>query len=55
MYEETKITASVKDIVMLGDYPGRVHNIYIGFLMRYVEGVPTADQTEVDDAGFFRG
>jgi hypothetical protein len=38
---------------MLGDYPGRVHNIYIGFLMEYVEGQPQPDEVEVDDADFF--
>ena len=31
--EETGVTTKVKSIVMLGDYPGRVHHIYIGFLM----------------------
>lgn len=53
VFEETAITASVSDIVMIGDYPGRVHNVYIGFLMQYVDGVPTPDHTEVDAAGFF--
>ena len=38
---------------MLGDYPGRVHNIYIGFLMEYVEGQPQPDEVEVDGADFF--
>ena len=51
--EETGVTAKVKSIVMLGDYPGRVHNIYIGFLMEYVEGQPQPDEVEVDGADFF--
>ena len=51
--EETGVTTKVKSIVMLGDYPGRVHNIYIGFLMEYVEGQPQPDEVEVDEAGLF--
>ncbi|WP_342537662.1 MULTISPECIES: NUDIX hydrolase [unclassified Sporosarcina] len=51
--EETGVTTKVKSIVMLGDYPGRVHNIYIGFLMEYLEGQPQPDEVEVDGAGFF--
>lgn len=51
--EETGITTKVKSIVMLGDYPGRVHNIYIGFMMEYVEGQPQPDEVEVDGADFF--
>jgi NADH pyrophosphatase NudC (nudix superfamily) len=51
--EETGITTKVKSIVMLGDYPGRVHNIYIGFFMEYEEGQPKPDEVEVDEAGFF--
>ena len=51
--EETGVTTKVKSIVMLGDYPGRVHNIYIGFMMEYVEGQPQPDGVEVDDANFF--
>ena len=51
--EETGVTTKVKSIVMLGDYPGRVHNIYIGFLMEYVEGQPQPDEVEVDGADFF--
>jgi len=51
--EETGVTTKVKSLVMLGDYPGRVHNIYIGFLMEYVAGQPQPDEVEVDDAGFF--
>ena len=53
MLEETGITTKVKSIVMLGDYPGRVHNIYIGFFMEYEEGQPKPDEVEVDEAGFF--
>ena len=51
--EETGVTTKVKSIVMLGDYPGRVHNIYIGFLMEYVEGQPQPDEVEVDGQTFF--
>jgi ADP-ribose pyrophosphatase YjhB (NUDIX family) len=51
--EETGVTAKVKSLVMLGDYPGRVHNIYVGFLMEYIEGQPQPDEVEVDGAGFF--
>ena len=51
--EETGVTTKVKSIVMLGDYPGRVHNIYIGFLMEYVDGQPQPDEVEVDEADFF--
>lgn len=38
---------------MLGDYPGRVHNVYIGFATEYVEGHPQPDEVEVDGADFF--
>lgn len=51
--EETGVTTKVKSIVMLGDYPGRVHNIYIGFLMEYLGGQPQPDEVEVDGADFF--
>jgi len=51
--EETGVTTNVKSIVMLGDYPGRVHNLYVGFLMEYEIGEPKPDNVEVDDAGFF--
>ena len=37
---------------MLGDYSGQVHNIYVGFLMEYIEGQPQPDEVEVDGAGF---
>ncbi|WP_411842506.1 NUDIX domain-containing protein [Salinicoccus sp. HZC-1] len=51
--EETGIKAKVKSIVTLGDFPGRVHNVYITFLLEYVEGEPQPDEEEVDGAGFF--
>lgn len=51
--EETGVATKVKSIVMLGDYPGRVHNVYIGFLMEYIEGEPQPDEVEVDGADFF--
>jgi len=51
--EETGVTAKVKSVVMVGDYPGRVHNVYIGFAMEYVEGQPQPDEVEVDGTDFF--
>jgi len=51
--EETGVTTKVKSLVMLGDYPGRVHNLYVGFLMEYVAGEAQPDKVEVDGAGFF--
>src|SRR5690625_4130284 len=51
--EETGVTTKVKSIVRLEDYPGRVNNVYIRFLMEYLDGVAQQDEVEVDGAGFF--
>lgn len=51
--EETGVKTKMRSIVMLGDYPGQTHNIYIGFLMEHEEGQPKPDEAEVDDAGYF--
>lgn len=53
VYEETGIKSRVKGIVAIGDLPRNVHNVYLVFLMDYIEGHPQADKVEVDDAGFF--
>lgn len=51
--EETGITAKVNGIIAVGDMPRDVHNVYLVFLMDYVEGDPKPDNVEVDGAGFF--
>lgn len=53
VFEETGITTRVNGIIALGDLPRNVHNVYLVFLMDYVEGHPQPDKVEVDDAGFF--
>ncbi|UUZ78919.1 NUDIX domain-containing protein [Paenibacillus sp. P26] len=53
VYEESGIRASVSRIVALRDQPRDIHNVYIGFLMDYVDGEPVPDGVEVDGAGFF--
>ncbi|MFB5935548.1 NUDIX domain-containing protein [Peribacillus frigoritolerans] len=51
--EETGIISSVNGIIALGDLPSKVHNVYLAFLMDYIEGNPQADNVEVDGAGFY--
>ncbi|BCJ85616.1 NUDIX domain-containing protein [Effusibacillus dendaii] len=51
--EETGISSRVNGIIALGDLPRDVHNVYIVFLMEYLEGQPQPDKDEVDEAGFF--
>ncbi len=53
VFEETGVTAKVRGIVAAGDLPRHVHNVYLVFLMDYVEGEPQPDQVEVDQAGFY--
>jgi ADP-ribose pyrophosphatase YjhB (NUDIX family) len=53
VFEETGIISRVNGIIALGDLPRTIHNVYLVFLMDYVEGHPQADKVEVDDAGFF--
>jgi hypothetical protein len=43
----------VNGIIAVGDMPREVHNVYLVFLMDYVEGDPKPDNVEVDGAGFF--
>ncbi len=40
-------------IIAVGDMPRDVHNVYLVFLMDYVEGDPQPDNVEVDGAGFY--
>lgn len=51
--EETGVTARVNSVVAVRDLPGKVHNVYIAFAMEYIEGEPTPDGIEVDQAGFY--
>ncbi|MCZ8516014.1 NUDIX domain-containing protein [Paenibacillus filicis] len=53
VFEESGVTAAVKRIVALRDQPRDVHNVYIAFLMDYVDGDPVPDGVETDGAGFF--
>ncbi|TWI59843.1 NUDIX domain-containing protein [Halalkalibacter nanhaiisediminis] len=53
VFEETGVTAKVRGIVAAGDMPRNVHNVYLVFLMDYVEGEPKPDNVEVDGAGFY--
>jgi ADP-ribose pyrophosphatase YjhB (NUDIX family) len=53
VYEETGITSKVNGIIALGDMPRNVHNVYLVFLMDYIDGHPEPDYVEVDDAGFY--
>ncbi|WP_342429605.1 NUDIX domain-containing protein [Neobacillus sp. FSL H8-0543] len=51
--EETGIVAKVNKIVAIADLPGKVrHDMYIVFLLDYVEGEPNPDGVEVDAAKF---
>lgn len=51
--EETGVTAKVKRIVAVRDQPREVHNVYIAFILDYVDGEPVPDGIEVDAAGFY--
>lgn len=51
--EETGVTARVRHIVALRDRAHVIHNLYVVFAMDYVDGEPTPDLVEVDQAGFF--
>lgn len=51
--EETGVTATVKGVAALRDLPRDIHNVYIAFMMEYVDGEPVPDGIEVDQAGFF--
>jgi ADP-ribose pyrophosphatase YjhB (NUDIX family) len=51
--EESGIKARVERVVALRDQPRAIHNVYIAFSMTYLEGEPTPDGVEVDEAGFF--
>lgn len=53
VFEESGIRAAVREIVAVRDQPRDVHNIYIAFLMDYIEGEPIADGLEADGAGFY--
>ncbi|WP_430788520.1 NUDIX domain-containing protein [Virgibacillus flavescens] len=53
VFEETGVTTQVKGVVALRDLPQKVHNIYIAFMMEYIEGDPVPDGVEVDRAGFY--
>jgi ADP-ribose pyrophosphatase YjhB (NUDIX family) len=53
VFEETAVTSRVKSIVAIRDLPHHVHNLYIAFLMEYIEGEPEPDGVEVDRAGFY--
>ncbi|WAH37215.1 NUDIX hydrolase [Alicyclobacillus dauci] len=51
--EETGVVATASRIISMRDKPGEAHNLYVVFLMDYVEGEPRSDDVEVDAAGFF--
>ena len=53
VFEETGVTSRVKSVVAIRDLPQKVHNIYVAFMMEYVEGEPKPDGVEVDRAGFY--
>lgn len=53
VFEETGVTSRVKSVVAIRDLPHKVHNIYIAFMMEYIEGEPKPDGVEVDRAGFY--
>lgn len=51
--EEAGIKAKVNRIVAIRDLPRQVHNIYVAFAMDYIDGTPTPDGIESDEAGFY--
>jgi len=53
VHEETNVTAQIESVVALRDLPGKIHNVYIAFSMRYSGGEPVPDGLEVDKAGFY--
>ncbi|GMK47430.1 hypothetical protein PghCCS26_45600 [Paenibacillus glycanilyticus] len=53
VWEETCVRAVATKIIGLRDRPQAVHDVYITFEMKYLEGLPQPDGKEVDSAGFF--
>lgn len=51
--EESGIDAVARRIVAVRDLPRSVHNVYIAFMMDYVDGEVRPDGLEVDAAGFY--
>ncbi|KKI90610.1 NUDIX hydrolase [Bacillus sp. SA1-12] len=51
--EEAGIKAKVRSVVAIRDLPRSVHNLYIAFAMDYLEGIPSPDGIESDEAGFY--
>ncbi|MGB9679809.1 MAG: NUDIX hydrolase [Minisyncoccia bacterium] len=53
--EETSITAKIKNIVSIRSLvlPDKRSEVYIVFLLDYVNGTPVSDHKENDAAGFF--
>lgn len=53
IFEETTVKSTVAELISIADKPDLVHNLYLNFILEYVSGTPTADQKEIDGAGFF--
>lgn len=51
--EEAGIRAKVNRIVAIRDLPRQIHNLYVAFAMDYIDGTPTPDGIESDEAGFY--